>query len=135
MNKDEDIYEYLKEILEKKNDIYTFLKQHYNKNKYELEEALIHACNAINEPPEDKIRIPVFAKYGEPIYLNLYNLSSIGFLDKYHKYNEVIVMENPAVFMEVSEKTNKKDIPMVCTYGQVKLAGIIQKIVQFIDGI
>ena len=34
-------------------------------------------------------------------------------------------MENPAVFMEVAEKCKIKDFPMVCTYGQVKLAGII----------
>ena len=34
-------------------------------------------------------------------------------------------MENPAVFMEVSEKINKKDYPKICTYGQVKLAGLI----------
>lgn len=211
-NKDEDVYEYLEEIVQAKNDVYVFLKQHYNKDSKELEEALIHACNAINNLPEDKMRIPVFAskitknphsldkstlcgkifvmllcyinqiskpqtteefaevyyknnlliddvsnmvlcknvigfqkiyqsqegtgyerheglvafaQYGEPIYLNLYNLSNIGFLEEYHDYNEVIVMENPAVFMEVSEKINKKDIPMVCTYGQVKLAGIV----------
>ena len=34
-------------------------------------------------------------------------------------------MENPAVFMEVAERCNKKDLPIVCTYGQVKLAGIV----------
>ena len=27
--------------------------------------------------------------------------------------------------MEVSEKCNKKDFPLVCTYGQVKLSGLI----------
>lgn len=66
-----------------------------------------------------------FAKYNEPIYLNLYNLSNIGFLNEWHKYNEVVVMENPAVFMEVSERCRKKDFPLVCTYGQVKLSGLI----------
>ena len=34
-------------------------------------------------------------------------------------------MENPAVFMEVAEKTKNKDFPIVCTYGQVKLSGLI----------
>lgn len=66
-----------------------------------------------------------FAKYNEPIYLNLYNLSSISFLSEHSKYNKVIVMENPAVFMEVSERCSKQDIPIVCTYGQLKLSGLI----------
>lgn len=57
--------------------------------------------------------------------MSLYNLANIGFLDEYHKYNKVVVMENPAVFMEVSEKCSKKDFPLVCTYGQVKLSGLI----------
>ncbi len=66
-----------------------------------------------------------FSKYDEPIYLNLYNLSNIAFLEENHKYNEVVVMENPSVFMEVAEKTKNKDFPIVCTYGQVKLSGLI----------
>lgn len=66
-----------------------------------------------------------FAKYNEPIYLNLYNLSNISFLSEYNKYNKVLVMENPAVFMEVSENCEKRDFPLVCTYGQVKLSGLI----------
>lgn len=66
-----------------------------------------------------------FAKYDEPIYLNLCNLSNIAFLEENHKYDEVVVMENPAVFMEVAEKTKNKDFPIVCTYGQVKLSGLI----------
>ena len=35
------------------------------------------------------------------------------------------MVENPAVFMEVVEKCEDKDLPLVCTYGQVKLAAII----------
>lgn len=66
-----------------------------------------------------------FSKYNEPIYLNLYNLSDIAFLQEPSKYKEVVVMENPAVFMEVSEKTKNKDFPIVCTYGQIKLSGLI----------
>lgn len=218
INKDTEIYEYLKEIIENKNDIYYNLKKHYNKNKNELKKAIIAVCNGINNLPNEKVRIPVFAskitgnphsfdkstlcgkifimllchinktqklhdteglaelyynnnlliddvsnmvlcknvigyrkreeyeengqnqkytvneqhkglmgffEYNEPIYLNLYNLSNISYFDEYHKYNEVVVMENPAVFMEVSERCNKKDFPIVCTYGQVKLAGIV----------
>lgn len=66
-----------------------------------------------------------FAKNNEPIYLNLYNLSNIAYLAKPTKYKEIIVMENPTVFMEVAERCNKKDFPLVCTYGQVKLSGLI----------
>lgn len=64
-----------------------------------------------------------FSKYNEPIYLNLYNLSNIAYLDS--KYKQIVVMENPAVFMEVAEKTMNKDFPIVCTYGQLKLSGIV----------
>lgn len=66
-----------------------------------------------------------FSKYNEPIYLNLYNLSNIAFLKEPFKYNEVVVMENPTVFMEVAEKIKNKDFPIICTYGQVKLSGLI----------
>ena len=34
-------------------------------------------------------------------------------------------MENPAVFMQVAEKIKTKRIPLICTYGQVKLSGLI----------
>lgn len=66
-----------------------------------------------------------FAIYNEPIYLSLYNLSNIVSLYRSHKYNEVLVMENPTVFMEVSRRCSKDDFPLVCTYGQVKLSGLI----------
>lgn len=66
-----------------------------------------------------------FAEYNEPIYLNLYNLSNIGFLTKYDEYDKVVVVENPAVFMAIGEKCKKKDFPVVCTYGQVKLSGLM----------
>ena len=66
-----------------------------------------------------------FSKYDEPIYLNLYNLSNIAFLEESYKYKEVVVMENPAVFMEVAEKTKNRDFPIICTYGQVKISGLI----------
>ncbi len=66
-----------------------------------------------------------FSKSNEPLYLTIYNLSNITSVKNSGKYNKVMVMENPAVFMEVAEKCKIKDFPMVCTYGQVKLAGII----------
>ena len=66
-----------------------------------------------------------YSEANEPLYLTIYNLSNITSVKNNGKYNKVIVMENPAVFMEVAEKCKIKDFPMVCTYGQVKLAGII----------
>lgn len=66
-----------------------------------------------------------FSEANEPLYLTIYNLSNITSIKNDGKYNKVMVMENPAVFMEVAEKCQIKDFPMVCTYGQVKLAGII----------
>ena len=207
-NKNTKIYNTLKEIVESKNQIYYKLKKYYNKNKEELKIALINACKGINELPQNKTRIPVYAsnitgnphgfdrntlcgkifitlmcymqslqypqnteelaeiyynnnlliddvsnmvlcknvqgfiknKQGEymehkglqgfyqnhePIYLNLFNLSNIEFLAEPRKYNKVVVMENPAVFMEVSENCSKYDFPLVCTYGQVKLSGLV----------
>lgn len=213
-NTNTKIYKYLQEIISSKNETYNKLKKYYNKDKEELKKALLNVCKGINNLPNEKIRIPVFAsditgnphgfdrnticgkifimllcyienmkiprnteellevyynhnlliddvsnmvlcknikgykkeenkkeqtytkyikhnglewfsKYDEPIYLNLYNLSNISFLEENHKYNEVVVMENPAVFMEVAEKTKNRDFPIVCTYGQVKLSGLI----------
>lgn len=213
-NTNTKIYKYLQEIIVSKNETYNKLKKYYNKDKEELKKALLNVCKGINNLPNEKIRIPVFAsditgnphrfdrgtmsgkifimmlcyiedikiprnaeellevyynhnlliddasnmvlcknitgykkeeimykqnytkfikhkglewfsKYNEPIYLNLYNLSNIAFLEENHKYDKVVVMENPAVFMEVAEKTKNKDFPIVCTYGQVKLSGLI----------
>ena len=66
-----------------------------------------------------------FSKLNEPIYLTLYNLSNLSYIDKNNKYKKVVITENPTVFMEVMQKCKVKDFPMICTYGQVKLAGII----------
>lgn len=208
------VYKYLQEIINSKNEIYVNLKMYYNKNKQELESALLNACKGINNLPQEKTRIPVFAsnitqnphefdkntitgkifvmllcyienikvptnseelleiyynnnlmiddvsnmvlckniigykkcengqkaqikdytehkglsgfaQYNEPIYLNLYNLSNIQCLIKNTQNDKVVVMENPAVFMAVSEKIKNKDFPLVCTYGQVKLSGLV----------
>lgn len=74
---------------------------------------------------EQHLGLKGFFMNNEPIYLNLYNLSNIGHLTKYDEYGKVVVMENPAVFMAVCEKCKKKDFPIVCTYGQVKLSGLM----------
>ena len=66
-----------------------------------------------------------FKEYNEPIYLTIYNLSNIFYINQRNKYKKVLVTENPAVFMEITEKCKRRDFPLVCTYGQVKLAGII----------
>lgn len=66
-----------------------------------------------------------FYNYNEPIFLTLYNLANIDEITQNSKYKEVLITENPAVFMEVVEKCKIKDFPMICTYGQVKLAGIV----------
>lgn len=66
-----------------------------------------------------------FFRYNQPVYLTIYNLANISFIRKSEKYKMVLIVENPAVFMEISEKCQDKDLPLVCTYGQVKLAAII----------
>ena len=66
-----------------------------------------------------------FEKYNEPIYLTIYNLSNISFINKYNSYKKVLITENPSVFMEITEKCKRRNFPLVCTYGQIKLAGII----------
>ena len=60
------------------------------------------------------------------MWQNIYNFNMLYAKNTIpYKYKEVMVMENPAVFMDVSENCNKKDFPLVCTYCQVKLSGLI----------
>ncbi len=66
-----------------------------------------------------------FAKYNEPVFLTLYNLANISSIKNDNKYKSVFVTENPAVFMQIAQVCKVKDFPLVCTYGQVKLAGIM----------
>lgn len=40
-------------------------------------------------------------------------------------YNCALVMENPAVFTAIADRLQEKRVPIICTYGQVKLAGIL----------
>ena len=45
--------------------------------------------------------------------------------EKYLKIKKCLIVENPGVFANIIQDEELKEIPMVCTYGQVKLAGII----------
>jgi len=212
-NMNTKIYKYLKEIIQRKNDIYYKLKKDYNKHKEDLKIALEYACIGINNLPNEKTRIPIFAsnitgnphgfdrntlcgkifimflcyiekvnmpqnteelseiyynnnlliddvsnmvlcrniegfikvkedktvtkkykqhegihgfsEYNEPIFLTLYNLAKISFIEENNQYKKVLITENPTVFMEIVDKCKIKDFPLICTYGQVKLAGIV----------
>lgn len=64
-----------------------------------------------------------FFDNNEAIQITLDNLSQIDNIQV--KYNYAIVVENPAVFMQIAQKIQNKKIPLVCTYGQVKLSGIV----------
>lgn len=55
------IYKYLEEIIKTKNVLYQNWKKYYNKNKEELKNALLNACKGINNLPQNRTRIPVFA--------------------------------------------------------------------------
>ena len=66
-----------------------------------------------------------FYKYNEPVFLTLYNLINFKCIDEENPYKTVIALENPAVFMGIAQKCKVKDLPLICTYGQVKLAGIM----------
>ena len=66
-----------------------------------------------------------FYKYNEPVFLTLYNLINFKCINEDNPYKKVVVLENPAVFMGIVPKCKVKDFPLVCTYGQVKLAGIM----------
>ncbi len=202
-NENTIVYPYLKNSIDKKDELYQNIKKHYNKENQILKKELINACNGINNLPKQITRIPVFASnifsnpHGfdkktlcgrlfiallcyikqvpypknseklselyyennllvddvsnmvlckgikaytkgkqhegwigfankqEPIFITLYNLANIDSIEPPNTYKDVVITENPAVFMEIVEKCKTKDFPLVCTYGQVKLAGIM----------
>ena len=64
-----------------------------------------------------------FWEENEAMQATLENLSQIIKVETEYEY--ALVMENPAVFTEVANNLQEKRIPIVCTYGQVKLAGIV----------
>jgi len=59
----------------------------------------------------------------EPMQITLYNLTKIERIET--KRQKCLVVENPAVFTALIANEKIKDFSIVCTYGQVKLAGIL----------
>ncbi len=74
---------------------------------------------------EKHLGLSGFYKYNEPIFLTLYNLINLKYINEENPYKKVVILENPAVFMGIAQKCKIKDFPLICTYGQVKLAGIM----------
>lgn len=64
-----------------------------------------------------------FYNNNEAWQITLYNLSKVDNVTSSIK--KCLVVENPAVFTNIIQDEKYKKIPIVCTYGQVKLAGII----------
>lgn len=64
-----------------------------------------------------------FWKENEAMQATLENLARI--VEVKTNYEYAIVMENPAVFTAIANFLQDKRIPIVCTYGQVKLSGIV----------
>lgn len=59
----------------------------------------------------------------EAMQATLENLSKI--VEVKTDYEYALVMENPAVFTAIADSLKEKRVPLVCTYGQVKLSGIV----------
>lgn len=59
----------------------------------------------------------------EAMQATLENLSKIVEVKTAYEY--ALVMENPAVFTAIADCLQEKRVPLVCTYGQVKLSGIV----------
>ena len=64
-----------------------------------------------------------FYQNNEPINITLWNLSEIEIVISTH--SSVFVFENPTVFSEVLEVLKDKSPPLICTYGQIKLASLV----------
>ena len=64
-----------------------------------------------------------FCKRGEPLQLSVSNLGNLDCVKC--GFDRVFVVENPAVFSEILERSKIKSPPLVCTFGQVKLASLI----------
>ena len=64
-----------------------------------------------------------FFEAGESMQVTLENLSKVTQIKLEFPY--CIVTENPSVFTEITTKIKDKKVPIVCTYGQVNLAGIL----------
>lgn len=66
-----------------------------------------------------------FKKYNEPLQVTLNNLSKIEAIKACD--NKVLVVENPNVFTAILDDERLKNLgfSLVCTYGQVRLAGLV----------
>lgn len=76
-----------------------------------------------------------FYKSNEPININLWNLSQIDGVFSKSKY--VFIFENPTVFSQVLERLKDKNPPLICSYGQLKLASLVllDKLVENVEKI
>jgi uncharacterized protein (TIGR02679 family) len=76
-----------------------------------------------------------FYETSEPLQVSLWNLSEIDYIVSPSK--KVFVFENPTVFSEVLYSTRNKKPPLICTYGQIKIASLIllDKLLDRVDAI
>lgn len=96
---------------------------YYNNNLLIDDLSNMVLCKNIIGKKEGKIHVgwKGFVDNNEPMQVTLLQLSNIDEVKLNLPY--AIVVENPAVFSELSMST--RNIGLVCTYGQVKLSGLI----------
>src|SRR5690606_23130042 len=63
-----------------------------------------------------------FYQDGEPIMATLANLSRL--VKVISPWSKVFAVENPAVFSSIHDKLQGYKPPLICTYGQVKIAAL-----------
>ena len=119
------------EISEEKNELL------YNFGLLKDEISNFTVCANVIAFSKDKEHIGIkgFYERGEPIHLNLWNLSNIEHIKC--TQNVLYVFENPSVFSEVLLKTKDRKPSLLCTSGQLKLASLVflDKVVQNADKI
>lgn len=64
-----------------------------------------------------------FNQTGEPLVITLTNLSSLQKVIS--PQGKVYVLENPGVFAALRDKVQDKRLPLICTYGQIKIAALV----------
>lgn len=71
----------------------------------------------------------------EPVNINIWNISEIDSVVS--NYNKVYIFENPTVFSQVLEELKHFNPPLICTYGQLKLASLalIDRLIDNVDQI
>lgn len=94
-------------------------------------------CSSIRAYSKEELHLGIegFYKVGEPIQLNLLNLSQIDNIEC--TKNMLFVFENPTVFSEVFQNTRTLKPSLLCTSGQLKLASIVflDKVINKVDKI